>query len=111
MLGLICDPVAGLVEVPCVRRNAMGASYAMVAADMALAGIESKSLLMKSSTLCTKWDLPYQPPSVKLPKEALQLHRRVVALLKKFLEKIDNNVNQKDPNGPFSYYGFGLVFS
>lgn len=42
MLGLICDPVAGLVEVPCVKRNAMGASYAMVAADMALAGIESK---------------------------------------------------------------------
>lgn len=42
MLGLICDPVAGLVEVPCVKRNAMGASYALVAADMALAGIESK---------------------------------------------------------------------
>ncbi|MGT2756751.1 L-serine ammonia-lyase, iron-sulfur-dependent, subunit alpha [Streptococcus ovuberis] len=42
MLGLICDPVAGLVEVPCVKRNAMGASFAFVAADMALAGIESK---------------------------------------------------------------------
>ena len=41
MLGLICDPVAGLVEVPCVKRNAMGASYAMVVYDMALAGIES----------------------------------------------------------------------
>jgi len=42
MLGLICDPVAGLVEVPCVKRNAMGASFAFIAADMALAGIESK---------------------------------------------------------------------
>ena len=42
MLGLICDPVAGLVEVPCVKRNAMGDSYAFIAADMALAGIESK---------------------------------------------------------------------
>ncbi|MEY8462857.1 L-serine ammonia-lyase, iron-sulfur-dependent, subunit alpha [Streptococcus merionis] len=42
MLGLICDPVAGLVEVPCVKRNALGASFAFVAADMALAGIESK---------------------------------------------------------------------
>lgn len=42
MLGLICDPVAGLVEVPCVKRNAMGASFAFVAADMALAGITSK---------------------------------------------------------------------
>ncbi|MBU9720387.1 MULTISPECIES: L-serine ammonia-lyase, iron-sulfur-dependent, subunit alpha [Bacillaceae] len=42
MLGLVCDPVAGLVEVPCVKRNAFGASNAMVAADMALAGIESR---------------------------------------------------------------------
>jgi L-serine dehydratase len=42
MLGLVCDPVAGLVEVPCVKRNAMGASNAITAADMALAGIQSK---------------------------------------------------------------------
>lgn len=40
-LGLVCDPVAGLVEVPCVKRNAMGAANALVAADLALAGIES----------------------------------------------------------------------
>jgi L-serine dehydratase len=42
MLGLVCDPVAGLVEVPCVKRNAMGAANAMVAADMALAGVSSR---------------------------------------------------------------------
>lgn len=42
MIGLVCDPVAGLVEVPCVKRNAMGAANAMVAADMALAGIKSR---------------------------------------------------------------------
>ncbi|AKG04612.1 L-serine dehydratase, iron-sulfur-dependent subunit alpha [Salimicrobium jeotgali] len=42
MLGLICDPVAGLVEVPCVKRNAMGASQAIVSADMALAGVTSR---------------------------------------------------------------------
>ncbi|MBF7095408.1 L-serine ammonia-lyase, iron-sulfur-dependent, subunit alpha [Streptococcus sp. HF-1907] len=42
MLGLICDPVAGLVEVPCVKRNALGSSFALVAADMALAGIQSQ---------------------------------------------------------------------
>lgn len=41
MMGLICDPVAGLVEVPCVKRNALGASQAMISADMALAGITS----------------------------------------------------------------------
>ncbi|RNF40635.1 L-serine ammonia-lyase, iron-sulfur-dependent, subunit alpha [Planococcus salinus] len=42
MLGLVCDPVAGLVEVPCVKRNAMGAANAVVAADMALAGVTSR---------------------------------------------------------------------
>src|SRR5699024_10237367 len=42
VLRLVCDPVAGLVEVPCVKRNAAGASNALTAADMALAGIESR---------------------------------------------------------------------
>lgn len=41
MLGLVCDPVAGLVEVPCVKRNAGAVGQAIVAAQMALAGIES----------------------------------------------------------------------
>ncbi|MBP2633579.1 MAG: sdhA [Firmicutes bacterium] len=41
LLGLVCDPVAGLVEVPCVKRNGFAAVHAMLAADMALAGIES----------------------------------------------------------------------
>jgi L-serine dehydratase len=40
-LGLVCDPVAGLVEVPCIKRNAGGAANAIVAAELALAGIES----------------------------------------------------------------------
>ncbi|MBF0779767.1 MULTISPECIES: L-serine ammonia-lyase, iron-sulfur-dependent, subunit alpha [unclassified Granulicatella] len=39
LLGLVCDPVAGLVEIPCVKRNAIGAGNALIAADMALAGI------------------------------------------------------------------------
>ena len=42
LLGLVCDPVAGLVEVPCVKRNVAGAVVALSAADMALAGIRSK---------------------------------------------------------------------
>ena len=41
LLGLVCDPVAGLVEVPCVKRNVIGAVGAMTAADQALAGIHS----------------------------------------------------------------------
>lgn len=40
-LGLVCDPVAGLVEVPCVKRNAMAAVLAISAAEIALAGIKS----------------------------------------------------------------------
>lgn len=42
MLGLTCDPLAGLVEVPCIKRNAAGAANALTAAEMALAGIESR---------------------------------------------------------------------
>lgn len=41
IMGLVCDPVAGLVEIPCVKRNAFGAANALLAADMALAGLES----------------------------------------------------------------------
>lgn len=41
LLGLVCDPVAGLVEVPCVKRNVVGAVNAVACANMALAGIDS----------------------------------------------------------------------
>ncbi|HLO68872.1 MAG TPA: L-serine ammonia-lyase, iron-sulfur-dependent, subunit alpha [Holophaga sp.] len=41
VLGLVCDPVKGLVEVPCVYRNTMGAANAVAAAELALAGVES----------------------------------------------------------------------
>ena len=42
LMGLVCDPVAGLVEVPCIKRNVIGAVNAVSCADMALAGIESR---------------------------------------------------------------------
>ena len=42
LMGLVCDPVAGLVEVPCVKRNVVGAVNAITCADMAMAGVESK---------------------------------------------------------------------
>ena len=41
-LGLVCDPVAGLVEIPCIKRNVGGVVIAFSAAEMALAGVESK---------------------------------------------------------------------
>lgn len=42
LLGLVCDPVAGLVEVPCVKRNVIGAVNAVTSSDMAIAGIRSR---------------------------------------------------------------------
>lgn len=41
VLGLVCDPIAGLVEFPCALRNASGVSNALVSADLALSGIKS----------------------------------------------------------------------
>lgn len=41
LLGLVCDPVAGLVEVPCVKRNVIGAVNSLTSADMVMAGIAS----------------------------------------------------------------------
>ncbi len=41
LMGLVCDPVGGFVEVPCVKRNAAGATLALLFADMAMAGIQS----------------------------------------------------------------------
>lgn len=41
ILGLVCDPVAGFVEVPCIKRNIMGAANALASAELALAGIKS----------------------------------------------------------------------
>lgn len=42
ILGLVCDPVAGLVEIPCAKRNASGAISALCTADLVMAGVESK---------------------------------------------------------------------
>jgi L-serine dehydratase len=41
MLGLVCDPVAGLVEIPCIKRNVIGVVNAIVSAELALAGVQS----------------------------------------------------------------------
>ncbi|NLM05539.1 MAG: L-serine ammonia-lyase, iron-sulfur-dependent, subunit alpha [Tissierellia bacterium] len=42
MLGLACDPLAGLVEVPCIKRNGAGATNAILASELALANVETK---------------------------------------------------------------------
>ena len=40
-MGLICDPVAGLVEAPCLKRNAMGVANAYISAEIVMSGVES----------------------------------------------------------------------
>ena len=55
LMGLICDPVAGLVEVPCVKRNVIGAVNAVSVADMAMAGITSQIPWTRSSTPWARW--------------------------------------------------------
>lgn len=62
MLGLICDPVAGLVEVPCVKRNALGASQAFISADMSLAGI--KSVIPPDEVVEAMYQVGQQMPSI-----------------------------------------------
>lgn len=61
LLGLVCDPVAGLVEVPCVKRNGFAASHALTAASMALSGI--KSVIPPDEVVLAMTDVGSQMPS------------------------------------------------
>ena len=62
MMGLICDPVAGLVEVPCVKRNALGSSQAFISADMALA--EIKSVIPADEVIAAMYQVGRQMPAI-----------------------------------------------
>ncbi|MBL1227607.1 L-serine ammonia-lyase, iron-sulfur-dependent, subunit alpha [Enterococcus sp. BWR-S5] len=62
MMGLICDPVAGLVEVPCVKRNALGSSQAFISADMALAGI--RSVIPPDEVVAAMYQVGRQMPGI-----------------------------------------------
>lgn len=69
MLGLACDPVAGLVEVPCVKRNAAGALNAVMAADMSMAGI--KSVIPADEVIDAMGEIgSLMPPSIKETSKA-----------------------------------------
>ncbi len=65
LLGLVCDPVAGLVEVPCVKRNVVGSVNALAAADMALAGLENKIPADEVILAMKRIGSGYQPSYVK----------------------------------------------
>lgn len=88
LLGLACDPVAGLVEVPCVKRNVVGAVNAVTACDMAMAGIKSAipadevidamgqigRSMPKSIRETAEGGLAATPTGVRIKKEIQQKH-------------------------------------
>jgi len=56
-LGLTCDPVKGLVQIPCIERNAMGAMKAITAANLALEGNPKDSKVSLDAAIKTMWDV------------------------------------------------------
>jgi L-serine dehydratase len=54
-LGMTCDPIAGLVQVPCIERNTMGAMKAITAANIALEGDPAKALVSLDEVIQTMW--------------------------------------------------------
>lgn len=84
VLGLVCDPVAGLVEIPCAKRNAQGAITALCAADMVMAGVASK--IPFDDTVCAMYKVGRcLPPTLRetalggvaTTKEGLRLKEQV----------------------------------
>ena len=55
-LGLTCDPIGGLVQIPCIERNAMGAIKAINAAELALDGDASKAKVSLDNVVQTMWE-------------------------------------------------------
>ena len=91
-LGLVCDPVAGLVEIPCIKRNVSGLVIAFSSADLALAGIDAKipadecldamrsvgDALPDSLKETAKGGLAATPTGLKLQKQVFGSHREEI---------------------------------
>ncbi|WP_338631400.1 L-serine ammonia-lyase, iron-sulfur-dependent, subunit alpha [Clostridium baratii] len=84
ILGLVCDPVAGLVEIPCAKRNASGAISALCMADLVMAGVESK--IPFDDTVSAMYKVGRQLPSelretamggVAITKTGIELKKKV----------------------------------
>ncbi|MGL4849729.1 MAG: L-serine ammonia-lyase, iron-sulfur-dependent, subunit alpha [Clostridium sp.] len=84
ILGLVCDPVAGLVEIPCAKRNASGAISALCTADLVMAGVDSK--IPFDDTVSAMYKVGREMPSslretalggVAITKAGLELRKKV----------------------------------
>lgn len=91
MMGLICDPVAGLVEVPCVKRNALGSSQAFISADMALAGV--KSVIPPDEVVAAMYQVGRQMPQIfkETAEGGLAVTPTALRLAKEISDKQSNN--------------------
>ncbi|CEM61654.1 L-serine ammonia-lyase, iron-sulfur-dependent, subunit alpha [Treponema phagedenis] len=92
ILGLVCDPVAGLVEIPCIKRNASGVTLAFTAAEMALAGI--KSIIPVDEVILTMKRIgDSMPSSLKETAEGgLAVTQTGIELQKKVFGSADVNI-------------------
>ncbi len=91
LLGLVCDPVAGLVEVPCVKRNAFAATHALTAAQLALSGV--KSVIPPDEVVTAMSQIgDLLPPSLK---ETATGGLAATATGKNLAEKILGKANQR----------------
>ncbi|WP_086312074.1 L-serine dehydratase, iron-sulfur-dependent, alpha subunit [Enterococcus sp. 7F3_DIV0205] len=95
MMGLICDPVAGLVEVPCVKRNALGSSQAFISADMALAGI--RSVIPPDEVVAAMYQVGRQMPQIF--KETAEGGLAVTPTAQRLAKEILDNQTDKPNNG------------
>ena len=89
VLGLTCDPVAGLVEIPCVKRNAFLAIYSVTAAELAMAGVESKipadevvDALAQTGQLMSPMLKESSQAGLAKTKTALKIEKKVLAKTK-----------------------------
>lgn len=90
LLGLACDPVAGLVEVPCVKRNGFAASHALTAANMALAGI--KSVIPPDEVIQAMYQIGNMMPTAlkETSKGGLAVTPTALKIKKELAEGVDN---------------------
>ena len=84
LLGLTCDPVAGLVEVPCVKRNPFLSVHSITAVELALAGVESKipideviDAMEQTGALMSPTLKESSQAGLATTKTALEIQRRV----------------------------------
>lgn len=110
MLGLVCDPVGGLVEYPCQNRNAAGVSNALIAAEMSLAGITQFIPLDEMIDTMYTVGKSFLPSFVKLLLVAVRPHllhvRDVIFAVDAVFHKRPIIITM-NKNGEFLNFSFG----